>query len=232
MSKKILFPIALTVLSLSWNFCTAGTINESPDLSFAPTKICKKSTIHPPKTLLRRTYRTYMKVDSWAIYDINGDGWCDWIRGGHEGYRTDVDSPPMRDFIYLGTHKGWRHFDQSKLEKKSKVEIYKDDGGNILSEEDNAYNFYQPIAVYNKELIKPYIASVVRMDAPAPAPNRDQIEVFQWNDQLDKLLKVPEKVRISVIDFLHDQLCKNPPALMDGDGPFIITMGDLCTPRN
>lgn len=210
----------------------AKPMSESRDLSFVPTKTCKKSPVHPSKKLLDRTYKTYMKVDSWAIYDINGDGWCDWIRGGHEGYRTDIDTPPMRDFIYLGTPKGWRHFDQSKLEKKSKVEIYKGDGGNILSQEDNAYNFYQPIAVYKKDLIKPYIASVVRMDAPAPAPNRDQIEVFQWNDQLDKLLKVPEKDRISVIDFLHNELCKNPPALMDGDGPFILTMGNLCFPRN
>lgn len=212
-------------------FCTS-CINAHAELksglSFIPFQICKRAPVSPSKTLLNRGYKIYMQVGSWAIFDINGDGWCDWIRGGHEGYRTDNEDPPMREFIYLGSSKGWRHFDQAKIDEKSKANISGFNMQNMLSKHHSALNFYQPIAVYRKGQAQPYIATVVRNDAPAPPPNRDQIDVYQWSDQMDKLLIVSDKERGMIIDFLEGQLCKYPPALMDGEGRFIISMGDLC----
>src|SRR6476620_2764750 len=84
------------------------------NLSFKPSVSCKKSPISPPKKILSKSYKTYIFAGNWSIFDINGDGWCDWVRGGNEGYRLDEEDPPLREFIYLGTAKGWRHFDQKK----------------------------------------------------------------------------------------------------------------------
>ena len=230
MSKNIRLLIGVIAFLLSWGFCINSFAEAGPTLSFIPLQSCKRPPVSPPPRLLSRSYKTYMQVGNWAIFDINGDGWCDWVRGGHEGYRTDNEEPPMRDFIYLGTSKGWRHFDQAKPGEKSKAHVGGYDAQNIISEHHNALNFYQPIAIYRKSLAKPYIATVTRYDAPAPPPNRDQIEVYQWSDQLDKLLKVSEAETSMVLDFLQNQLCRNPPTLMDGEGRFILAMGDLCFP--
>lgn len=202
------------------------------DFSFVPFKACKKSPVSPSKKLLKRGYKTYIYAGSWAIFDINGDGWCDWVRGGNEGYRSDQEYPPMREFIYLGTAKGWRHFDQPKEEKNLKVD--KDGSGviTVLAGDYAALNFVEPIAIYSKGQSKPYIAAVIRYDAPAPPPSRESIDVFRWSDELDKLRKVPEKERATVVNFLHDKLCKYPPDLLsDGDSPFLLAQGDLCFPR-
>ena len=229
---KFKIHISKFAVFLFWSSCINAGLATGAELSFAALKICKKSPVSVPNELFHKHYKIYTAFGDWKIFDINGDGWCDWIRGGHEGYRTDIDSPPMRDFIYLGTPNGWRYFDKNEIGEMSQGDIDDDKKEKVLSKDYNALNFYQPLAIYKNGDIKPYIVSVIRYDAPAPPPNRENINVYQWDDRIDKLRKVSSGNRNLIINFLHDQLCKNPPALMDGDGPFIITMGDLCTPRN
>lgn len=228
MSRRICISFKVAVVFIFFSFCTTVHADNDSDLSFSPYQTCKKPPNSPPKRILNRDYKIYMQVGSWAIFDINGDGWCDWVRGGHEGYSKDYEDPPMRDFIYLGTSKGWRHFDQKKQNKNSTNYIAWKSEENILSQHHNALNFYQPIAIHSKEKVKPYIATVVRYDAPAPPPNRNQIDVYQWSDSMDKLLVVSDKERDMVIDFLRKKLCIYPPTSINGEDRFILTMGNLC----
>lgn len=211
MSKRIVFFVQIILSLIYFGFSENAYANNYLNLSFVPFHICQKPPISPPQKLLNRSYKTYMQVGSWTIFDINGDGWCDWVRGGHEGFARDSEDPPMRDFIYLGTPKGWRHFDRAeKIEKSNKYLGIKNEK-NMLSQNHNALNFFQPVAIYSRDQAKPYIATVVRYDAPAPPPNRDQIDIYQWDDQIDKLVGVSEKERDAVIDFLRDKFCIYPP---------------------
>lgn len=232
MLKNRYFFFKVAVLFIFSNFCMNVYADNASDLSFVPFQICKKPPSSPPKKLLDRRYKIYMQVGNWAIFDINGDGWCDWVRGGHEGCSKDNEDPPMRDFIYLGTSNGWRHFDQAKPDEKSKNKIVEKNEENVLSQQHNALNFYQPIAIYRKGKTKPYIATVVRYDAPAPPPNRNQIDVYRWSDQIDKLLVVSEKERDMVIDFLRKKFCMYPPTSINGEDRFILAMGNLCEKYN
>lgn len=219
--------LILTALAFAnWNL--SASAENIKELSLVPFETCKKPPVSPSPKLFKRSYKTYIYAGSWAILDINGDGWCDWVRGGNEGYRSDQEYPPMREFIYLGTAKGWRHFDQPEI-KHGEIDGWGQGEITLISGDYAALNFFQPIAIYSKGITKPYIAAVIRYDAPAPAPDRENINVFQWSDSLDKLHKVPEKERIAIIDFLHDKLCKDKPELMaDGDSPFLLAQGDLC----
>lgn len=209
-----------------------GFAENLTELSLVPFETCKKSPVSPSKKLLSRWYKTYMYAGSWETFDINGDGWCDWVRGGNEGYRSDQEDPPLREFIYLGTAKGWRHFDKKKIEVDSETAGYGRYEVVVLSDHYPAVNFVEPIPIYRKGTRKPYIVAVIRLDAPAPPPNRENINVFQWNDELDKLHRVPENDRLGIVDFLHEKLCKAHPELLSyGDSPFLLTQGDLCFPR-
>jgi hypothetical protein len=202
------------------------------DLSFKPFVACKKPPISPSKKLLERWYKTYVFAGNWEIFDINGDGWCDWVRGGNEGYRSDQESPPLREFIYIGTAKGWRQFDKKNIEFDSEAAGYGPYETVVLSGSYSASNLVEPIAIYSQGRRKPYVVAVTRWDAPAPPPDREYINVFQWDDELDKLRKVPEKDRLRIVDFLHEKLCKDRPELtIYGDSPFLLAQGDLCFPR-
>lgn len=200
-------------------------------LSFKPFKECKKSQKFPPNYFFEKSYITYHSPGNWKIFDINGDGLCDWVRGGHEGDRRDEDEPRLRDFIYLGTSNGWRHYPESNIRKVSSTSIRKNSGNEFISGKTFATEFFQPIAIYVSSHEKPYIAVITRFDAPAPPPDRENINVLQWNENLDRLGPVSEKERILVINFLQSELCKNSPALRDDYGsPLIITRGTLCNP--
>lgn len=229
--KKLLLT-HITTLFLFFNFHILAYAETNAELSFNTFKACRMPPISPSKKLLARQYKTYIYAGNWKIFDINGDGWCDWVRGGHQGYRTDNEEPPMRDFIYIGTGKGWRHFDQQKNDQNSERKFGDWRNQNILFGSDTALAFYQPIAIYRNGQAKPYVVSVSRYDAPAPPPDRDAIQVFRWDDQMDKLVYVPEVERTLVVDFLHDQLCKYPAALLaEGGEPFMIAQGELCHPK-
>jgi len=219
------------ILVLASGFFPVLAENAS-DFSLVPFDKCKKPPVSPSKKRLDRTYKIYYYAGSWAIFDINGDGWCDWVRGGNEGYRSDQEEPPLREFIYLGTSKGWRYFDKEKLEVDSELAGFGRFETVVLSGHYAAMNFVEPIAIYSRGQSKPYIAAVTRFDGPAPVPSREDINVFLWNDKLDKLHKVAENDRLKVMNFLHDKLCKYPAELMSyGDSPFLLAQGDLCFPR-
>lgn len=226
----LLRKLALILFFTSMSACALS--EDIKDLSFKPFVTCKKSPISPSKKLLERWYKTYVFAGNWEIFDINGDGWCDWVRGGNEGYRSDQENPPLREFIYLGTDKGWRHFDQKNIKFDSEAAGYGRYETVVLSGQYSASNFVEPIAIYSKGRRKPYVVAVTRWDAPAPPPDREKINVFQWDDELDKLRKVPEEDRLRIVDFLHYKLCKEPPDLKSyGDSPFLLSQGDLCFPR-
>lgn len=203
------------------------------DLSFIPSMACKKPPKSPSKKLLERWYKTYVFAGNWAIFDINGDGRCDWVRGGNEGYRSDHEDPLLREFIYLGTAKGWRKFDRNNIEFDSEAAGYGRYETVVLSGKDSASNFVEPIAIYSKGRRKPYVVAVFRPDAPAPPPDREYINVYQWDDGLDKLHIVAEKDRLRIIEFLHEKLCKDHPELTIYEGsPFLLAQGNLCFPRD
>ncbi len=226
LKKLIIFLIFMSTSAFSFAESLA-------ELSFKPFMACKKPPASPSQKLLGRWYKTYMYAGSWEIFDINGDGWCDWVRGGNEGYRSDQEEPPLREFIYLGTDKGWRRFDKKNIEFDAKAEGYDSFETVVLFGHYSASNFVEPIAIYSKGRRKPYVVAVTRWDAPAPPPDREKINVFQWDDELDKLRKVPEEDRLRIVDFLHEKLCKDHPDLKSyGDSPFLLSQGDLCFPRD
>jgi hypothetical protein len=202
----------------------------SETLSFTPFKVCKKPPKAPPAKLLKKTYKTYIDVGDWSVFDINGDGWCDWVRAGNEGHRTDQEEPPIRELIYLGTPKGWRYCEQSEVYKALwAIDRAGVDNG-YLPGDAPAFNFFQPVVIYSSTQEKPYIAVVGRNDAPAPPPDRDDINVLQWDDRFDKLRYVSEESWAMVVEFLQRELCKNPPALLDEThSPLMMAQGDLCS---
>lgn len=214
--------------------CVSGNMpvfaDDTSILSLKPFETCRKPPISPPKKLLNKSYKTYIFPGNWVIFDVNGDGWCDWVRGGNEGYRSDEEYPPLREFIYLGTAKGWRHFDQPKVKHGEIDEWGKE--VTLIAGDYAALNFVQPFPIYIKGTAKPYVATVIRFDAPAPPPNRENINVYHWNDTIDKLQKVSEKERIRIVGFLYEKLCKHPAELTaDGGEPFLLAQGDLCFPK-
>ena len=222
--------ILLYIFMCAANFVFA---EDMIDLSFKPFVVCKKPPIPLPRKILERHYRTYIFAGDWSVFDINGDGWCDWVRGGNEGYRSDEEYPPLREFIYFGTAKGWRHFDQKNAKRQSRIAEPEIGKTVVLPGSAAALNFVEPIAIYTKGKAKPYIVTVVRFDAPAPPPDRESIMVFQWNEELDKLHIVSESERKSIVEFLHEKLCKDRPELtIYGDSPFLLSQGDLCFPKD
>ncbi|SMP67729.1 hypothetical protein [Noviherbaspirillum suwonense] len=198
------------------------------EISFEANNICKKPTYSIPDSIRNKTYQTYYTIGGWKVLDINGDGWCDWVRGGYEGYRTDQEDAPMHEFIYLGTKHSWRHFGLPKIYNKSlKRYVERVDWG-YLGGSASATVFFQPIVIYEKNQSKPYIATVFRPDGPAPWPDQESIKVFQWDDQFDKLRYVDESVRLIIVRFLKEKLCKPVPPVAEDGFPFMISHGDLC----
>lgn len=228
--SSIIFHL-LFVLFINFIISINAHASDDKQLSFKPFKQCKKSPKLPPKNFFEKTYQTYHSPENWKTFDINGDGLCDWVRGGYEGDRRDEDEPRLRDFIYLGTPSGWRHYSESNIKKMSSNSIIKNSENKFISGRTFALEFFQPIAIYALNQTKPYIAVVTRFDAPAPPPDREKINVLQWYDNFDGLVTVSENERLLVINFLQSELCKNSPALRDENGsPFMITRGTLCNP--
>jgi hypothetical protein len=220
---------AFAVALLYFGSCVLFPALASETLSFTPFKVCKKLPKAPPAKLLKKTYKTYIDVGDWSIFDINGDGWCDWVRAGNEGHRTDQEEPPIRELIYLGTPKGWRYSEQSEIYKTLRAIDRAGVDNGYLPGDAPAFNFFQPVVIYSSTQEKPYIAVVGRNDAPAPPPDREDINVLQWDDRFDKLRYVSEESWAMVVDFLQRELCKNPPALLDEThSPLMMAQGDLC----
>jgi hypothetical protein len=201
--------------------------SEMEILSFNPIKKCKISPTAPPANLLERTYKIYNNLEAWKILDINGDSWCDWVRGGYEGSREDQDGPPMRDFIYLGTPNGWREIAQSGaykdiLKRKNRAETK-----GLMLPYIEAFNFYQPLFIYSSIHSAPYVLTASRPDGPAPYPEVEDIFVMRWDSTYDLLRFVGEVERRQVIAFTKFAVCKSGKTSLN-DGRTLIIKDGLC----
>jgi hypothetical protein len=208
-------------------FLSVNAFCAQEELSLVPYISCKLSPKAPSKSVLEKNYRTYMPVGIWHIFDINGDGLCDWIRNGREGFRYDIDVVPMIEMIYLGTSSGWR-----KFETRSKSQAM----NNKMEEVDrtlvrgfgDAIGFYQPFPVYRKGYGKPFVVVVERIDGPAPPPDTNKIDVLEWDDDFDSLRVVNGEGRENVVRFLRSSFCGRAQ-IPEYDGvTLIIASGNLC----
>jgi hypothetical protein len=183
----------------------------------------------PPKNLFLKSYKIYTYPGPWDVFDINGDGWCDWVRGGHEGYRTDEEEPVLRDFIYLGTSRGWKNYDSPKNAGKfSKYEIWEMKYIYLIGD-SRAVSFYEPIPVYINNERKPYVVTSIRYDAPAPPPGYEKILVTRWDDDQEALREVSDREKEDIWRFLRKTLCNRPRDNYEiVNGPRMITLGALC----
>lgn len=201
---------------------------KSTEFSFEKNNICKNPARSIPVSILNKKYKTYYTMGVWKILDINGDGWCDWVRGGYEGYRTDQEEAPMDEFIYLGTQRGWRHFGLPKIYNNSLKKYAARIDSGYLGGSASATAFFQPIVIYAKSQSKPYIATVFRPDGPAPWPDQGDIKVLQWDDHFDKLKYVDEPIRLMVVEFLQRELCKKNPSITEDGFPLLVSQKNLC----
>lgn len=181
-------------------------------LSLKPFVECKKPPRLLPPKFLNKKYTIQTNIGPWQIVDINGDGWCDWVRGGPEAHRRNVDEPLMRDFIYLGTPNGWRGYGEAVDFLAAKKRKARSEFRGLLPNFVEAFNFFEPMVIFSNQSLKPYIAFVSRPDAPAPYPKAADIMVARWDDRLDTLQDIPESERLKAVAFLRRELCKTPPA--------------------
>jgi len=190
---------------------------------------CQMSPKAPPKSVFSKSYKIYTYPGPWTIVDINGDGWCDWVRGGHEGYRTDEEEPVLREFIYLGTSRGWRNYASPKNpDNLNGYKIWEMKRDYLLGS-SRAVSFYEPIPVYINDEKKPYMITVIRYDAPAPPPDYDQVLITRWDNGKDALKEVSGEEKEAIWNFLRKTLCNRPRDDYEKvHGPRIITLGALC----
>lgn len=199
--------------------------------SLRPDSDCRASPKAPPKSFFLRSYRTYTYPGPWSVFDINGDGWCDWVRGGYEGHSKDQEEPVLKDFIYLGTSSGWRYYDSPPRKKNLNRDQVWELEKYYLFGESKALNFFEPVPVYKHEDSTPYIVTAIRFDAPAPPPDYDHTYVTRWDRELDGLKEVSSEEKNSVLVFLRRALCiKHPSDLYRKYyGPLMIAQGELCS---
>ncbi|MBK4733342.1 hypothetical protein [Noviherbaspirillum pedocola] len=196
-------------------------------LSLKPYVKCMVPPHPPSQLILGKQYQTYIPVGKWHVFDINGDGWCDWVRNGRQGYRSDVDVVPMIEMIYLGTSTGWRNF-ETKRKFQSAIDSLDSIDKIHLYGFAEAYGFFQPIPIYRKGSMKPFIVAVSRVDAPAPPPDIDSINVLQWDDDTDNLRYVSGNGKDEVVEFLRTNYC-NASSIPQYDGEeLIMALGSLC----
>jgi hypothetical protein len=217
-----IFCLALFTSSIS---CAEGALG----YSLQQKSSCQMSPKSPPKSVFSKSYKIYTYPGPWTIVDINGDGWCDWVRSGHEGYRTDEEEPVLRDFIYLGTSHGWRNYDSPKNPNNfTSYNIWEMKSDYLLSS-SKAVSFYEPIPVYINDEKKPYMVTAIRYDAPAPPPDYDQVLVTRWDGGQDALKKVSGEEKEAIWNFLRKALCNRPRDDYEKmHSPRIITLGALC----
>lgn len=207
--------------------CSAMNCHAKESFSLIPYEKCKHSPRSPSKSMLQKSYRTYISVGYWHVFDINGDGWCDWIRNGRQGHRFDVDSVPMIEMIYLGTPAGWRTFEMKHSIDLRLVSLDSIDQIHLHGFAE-AYGFYQPIPVYRKHYKKPLVVAVSRIDAPAPPPDIESINVFEWDDDTDNLRYVQGQLRNELLGFLKEKYCKSTQIPRYDGEELVVALGDLC----
>lgn len=223
--KNFFICFFLVMLFLSSDSYSKNTLIYSLDKKFD----CKKPPKSPPKKLLLKSYKIYTFPGPWSTFDINGDGWCDWVRGGYEGYRSDQEDATLRDFIYLGRATGWSYYESPKNVENLNFDEMRHLNKHSLFSDSGAVEFYEPIPVYVNSERKPYIVTAIRYDAPAPPPGYDRVLVTRWSDKYHGLKEVSDEEKKLIWNFLKKDLCNLPADNYESSyGPRIIKRGALC----
>jgi hypothetical protein len=209
----------LIILLAALSTCTWAAGSER--LSFIPLQKCISPSKSPPKVLLNKTYKIYTDVGNWQIVDINGDGLCDWVRGGYEGYRTDQETPPVREFIYLGTSTGWRTIARSDAYREAEKRAGVMGITGALSPYSEAFNFYAPFFIWTDTRRAPYVLALSRPDAPAPTPDIEHVLVMRWDETFDLLQFINGADRRKVIDFARLGICKSDVEALKISGNYL-----------
>lgn len=185
--------------------------DEISNLSLTPTQMCKTPPKSPPKKILDRFFPDIegdTRPDSYGVanrpfetrVDINGDGWCDWVSLGGGAPHMYGESPPMKDFLFLGTQSGWRRFGQMKR-PNHKLPPGRIDPSTLV------YGFQDPLFVYGPERSATYVI-VSETQEDILTPMMSDVYVYRWNDDLDMLESLTLKARAPIILFIRDTACK------------------------
>jgi len=162
------------------------------EFTFQPLTPCKIPKKNPPLEFFDKKYNIRGLEEGytpdWLIFDINGDGICDWVREAVEWTIYDQEVMTRKNSIILGTLTGW---------KKWKPVNYKD-------------QFDSPIGVivYRKNVRRPIIINYSTINERNPSIDLSSFEAFQWNDEIQDLSSIDDELFKRVIDFLKNELCR------------------------
>ena len=162
--------------------------------SFTPPALCKKPPKEPPKRLLNKRYMVggYENgfVPDWYRVDLNGDGICDWLRGGIEQSRYDQEAPTAEGSIFLGTPKGWRYW------KPTNVKFLPG-------------QFFNPLAavVYMGNDPRAMVVDYGTLNASDLYVDASAFTVIQWSERYGALRSVDATTTKQVLAFLKRELC-------------------------
>ena len=225
---KLAKTFIVTSILLHANLQALSKNVSSADLSLQPKTGCKS----PPKKfssiIQKKAYKTYYPAGEWQVFDINGDGWCDRIRGGYEGHRKDQELPPMHEFIYLGKKSGWLSFINFYSYKISIGKIKAENIDGYVTGDSWAAGFFEPIAIYADDEPIPYVATVFRPDGPAPPPDREKIFVYQWDSNAGMLHSVDSAKKLLIVNFFRTNACGDNPKIKFDGYPTMLSAGSLC----
>ncbi len=180
------------------------------ELSLAPARACLASPNGPGK-LLDQAFPNASTAGNAPFshqVDINGDGWCDWVStAAQPPHRDGVElaQPLMKDFIFLGSKRGWRRFGNPKAIRAFIDQHHFDQPGPYDGDAEVSA-FVSPMFIYAKDEPRPYVAAISIgqdvLDATA-----DNVVVYRWHEGFDALLQVGAQERIMVLQFLQARYC-------------------------
>jgi hypothetical protein len=182
---------------------------EIGDLSLIPPHTCKKPPKAPPYRLMNKEFRaanTNTNDPFDHTYDINGDGWCDWISiAARPPHRTDLDEPEMQDFILLGNKNGWRKFGASRKHAYERGEA--SDTGSWLGPTARASSLIKPVFVYSTKRREPYVVAL-SLNNDILEPILEDVSAFNWDPNFDMLRGTAVAEKKVVIQYLRKTLCE------------------------
>ncbi len=201
--------------------CAAQAI-ELTELSLTPAHACNAPPRAPPTKLLNKDYPGFSTGGNAPFrhdVDINGDGWCDWVSTAALSPHRDPylwDEPLLKDFIYIGTKKGWRRFGNHQhivaVRSRGKLGAHQ-----VYGPDEDVADLIDPTFVYATGSSLPFVSAIsLGQDILDAYP--DNIWVYQWDKGLDALLVVAPREREIVIAFLRQQLCTDQKPT-DGTSP-------------
>lgn len=198
------------VLGLAQVFSASTALAENTSqsqLSFIPPKPCFVPPQAPQKSLLEKKYKVGNFTTNIFRADLNGDGICNWVRDGFTQSRYDQEENeilPLKDFVFIGTKKGWRYIGAEKNIKSNAKENKKIPR--------NFKVWWYPIAaiVYDNNSKKPFIVSYSAGEGWPTVP-RNSYFVFQWNDERDFFTDVNPEAQERIMKFIEEEFCTPNP---------------------